>query len=83
MGEEATHNYRALVARANDLAPDRPDIAFSVKELAKRMSAPPEGDRARLKHLGRYLKGRPRTVQLFGWQGRQYKLSIYIDADCA
>ena len=32
--------YRALVARANYLAVDRGDIAFCVKELARRMSSP-------------------------------------------
>ena len=29
--DEEAINYRALVARCNYLAPDRPDIAFSVK----------------------------------------------------
>ena len=36
---EATR-YRALVARLNYLALDRPDIQFAVKDAAKRMSAP-------------------------------------------
>ena len=39
IGAEATL-YRAVAARLNYLAPDRPDIAFSVKEAARAMSAP-------------------------------------------
>ena len=37
MGSEATL-YRAVAARLNYLAPDRPDIAFSVKEAARARS---------------------------------------------
>ena len=37
--EEAS-TYMALVARCNYLAPDRPDIAYSVKELARQMATP-------------------------------------------
>ena len=32
--------YRSRVARANDLAVDRPDIVFASKELCRRMSKP-------------------------------------------
>ena len=48
LNEEMAHQYRATIARANYLAPDRSDIAFVVKELARRMSTPTEGDWARL-----------------------------------
>ena len=68
--KEATM-YRAIVARCNYLAPDRPDIAYSVKELARQMSSPRQGDMQRLKRLGRYLKGRPRLQQMYGWQKQQ------------
>ena len=36
--------YRALVARANYISPDRPDVSFAVKELAKSMAKPTRGD---------------------------------------
>ena len=32
--------YRAFVARANYLSPERPDIAYAVKKFAKAMSSP-------------------------------------------
>ena len=43
LGEEQTTKYRALVARCNYLNPDRPDIACSVKELARNKSTPRQG----------------------------------------
>ena len=71
------------MARANYLSPDRPDIAFVVKELARAMSSPTRGDWERLKRLARYLKGRPRVVKIFKWQRPSSTLSIYTDADWA
>ena len=48
---EATR-YRALVARLNYLALDRPDIQFGVKDAAKEMSAPSAPGWKLLKRLG-------------------------------
>ena len=58
-GAEAT-KYRAMVARMNYLSQDRTDIANTVKELSKDMSSPDTDSMARIKRLGRYLKGKPR-----------------------
>ena len=60
--------YRALVARCNYLSPDRSDIAYIVKELARHMSDPSKGNWQQLKRFGRYLKGKPRIQQTFKWQ---------------
>ena len=54
--------YLSLVARLNYLAPDRPDIAFSVKELARTRSKPTKGCMDKLKRLARYLIEQPRLV---------------------
>ena len=59
--------FRALAARANYLAQDRPDIQFSVKEIARRMARPTNGDWALLKRLARYLVGAPRAVAHYPW----------------
>ena len=48
---------------------DRPEIRFAVKELARRMAAPSQGDLRALKRLGRYLRGRPRLVLHYPLQG--------------
>ena len=63
LGPEEHRRFRSVVARANFLALDRPDIRFSVKELCRRMSGPRVCDWACLKRLCRYLKGKPRLVQ--------------------
>merc|ERR1739836_61195 len=81
LNDEKHSVYRAVVARANYLSPDRPDIGYSVKELASAMSSPCRGDWDRLKRLARYLKGRPGVVHKFAWQKPTPSLSIYSDVD--
>ena len=75
--------YRSMTARANYLAQDRPDVCFAVKELARHMSSPSQRDWERLKHLGRYLRGRPRLVQLFAWQRTAEIVTANADSDWA
>lgn len=74
LDENEATSYRAIVARCNYLAPDRPDIAFAVKELARQMPSPTQCDWTRLKRVGRYLQGEPRLQQHYHWQPRQRKL---------
>jgi hypothetical protein len=57
--------YRAVAARSNFLSMDGADIQFAAKEACRRMSAPKRSDWARLKHLARYLIGRPRVVHKY------------------
>ena len=54
--------FRALSARANYLALDRPDIAYSAKELCRAFANPTTRDVERLKRLVRYLVHSPRIV---------------------
>ena len=75
--------YRAVAARLNYLAPDRPDIAFSVKEAARAMSAPRQSHLLKIKKLGKYLKGRPRLVSLFKWQSLPEIVTTFTDSDWA
>ena len=75
--------YRALVARCDHLAPDTPDLAYAVNELAGSTPSPTRGDWTRLKRLGRYALERKRLKQWFPWQHSQYKLVTYSDADWA
>ena len=53
LGDKEASQYRAFVARSNYLSPDRPDIAYSVKEFARNMFSPSRGNWAQLKRLGR------------------------------
>ena len=74
--------FRALAARANYLAADRPDCQFSAKEVCRWMSAPTELSLAALRRLCRYLSGRRRLVYRFGWQ-KAVGLDCYSDTDWA
>jgi hypothetical protein len=76
--------FRSVVARANYLAQDRPDIRYTVKELCRRMSKPNRSDWMALKKLCRYLRGRPRLRQraVCGGGGPGV-LSVYVDSDWA
>ncbi len=79
---EAT-TFRALTARANYLAQDRPDAQYAVKEIARRMAAPRRGDWELLKRFGRYLRGAPRAVFHYYWQQPPTSLDAYVDSDWA
>ena len=56
LNDKDSTKYRAIVARCNNLSFDRPDIVYTVKELARHMADPNEGDWQKLKIFGRYLK---------------------------
>jgi hypothetical protein len=84
--EEATM-FRALSARANFLAQDRPDVNFSTKELCREFSAPNQKSFLRLKRLVRYLIGLPRLVYRYDFppKGQQPadSIDLYVDTDFA
>ena len=54
--------YRALAARCNDLSQDRPDLAFSSKELCREFSVTTMTSLKKLERLVRYLAGMPRLA---------------------
>ena len=57
--------YRGVEARFNYIAPDRPDIAYAVKESARGMSAPRASAMRTLRNIGKYLICSPRLVSKF------------------
>ena len=61
-GEDLTR-YRSVVATANFISQDRPDVRFAVKELCREMARPTCASWRKLKKLARYLRGQPRVVQ--------------------
>ncbi len=79
---EAT-KFRALTARANYLAQDRPEAQYAIKEVARRMATPRERDWNLLKRLGRYLIGAPRAVFHYYWQRLPTYLDAFVDSDWA
>ena len=65
LGALKTRQYRSVVMRATYLSQDRPDWSYSTEELERDMQKPTEQSMTNLKRVGRYLKKRPRLVQLF------------------
>ena len=80
--EEATQ-YRALTARLNYLAQDRPDLQFTAKAVSKYMSEPREHDWLAVKRVARYLVGSPRVTQNFKWQHAPATVVTYTNSDFA
>ena len=75
--------YRAVVARLNYMAADRPDLQFAVKEVARHMASPHTGHWHALKRIGQYLKGRPRLILRYYWQSKISTVATYTDSDWA
>ena len=75
--------YRAAAARFNCLSLDRMDLAYSSKELSRKMASPSEADEVRLKRAVRYVQGRPRATHLFKWQDHRDDLVCQVDSDWA
>ena len=80
--------FRALSARGNYLAADRPDVAFSAKELCREFSRPNQNSFHKLKRLARYLLSHKRLVYKYDWSDAQHSSSdgvfdIFVDTDFA
>jgi len=76
-------DYRRAAARINYMSLDRADLSFASKEASRGMARPTVGDVVRLKRILRYLKGRPRAVNVFRWQGPQNTILGLCDSDWA
>ena len=74
--------FRAVAARANYVAADRPDCQFAAKEICRWMSSPTQESLAALKRLGRFLVGMPRVVYTYKWQSASH-IDVYSDTDWA
>ena len=75
--------YRALSARCNYLAQDRPDISYSAKELCRDFAVPSTTSLKKLTHRVKYLAGCPRLVYKFPWQARPEISDTCVDTDFA
>jgi len=75
--------YRANAARLNYLSQDRIDLRHASKVIARGMAKPTEQDWARLKHVARYLMGRPRMKTVYGWGQADSTAKVFSDSDWA
>ena len=62
MDNQDARKYRALTARANYLAQDRPDVRFAVKDMCRWMARPRKKDWRKLVRLAKYLAAHPRLI---------------------
>ena len=81
-GSEAT-KFRGVVARWNYILPDRTDVQYAVKDVARCMAKRKRGNWNAVRRIARYLKGRPRMITHFKWQTAQHILVGYADSDWA
>ena len=72
--------YRALDAQISHLSQDRQDLKFASMQVCCAMARPTMRDIERVKRIGRYLVGKPRTRRWFRWQ-QSGDLKAYSDAD--
>ena len=75
--------FRALAARANYLALDRPDIQYATEEVCRGMAEPTKGHLKKLRRLARYLLTNPRTVMRYDWQLTEDIIQGFTDSDWA
>ena len=81
LNESEATMFRALAARANYLALDRPECAYATKELCRFLATPTHTGVQQLKRLVRYLAGAPRLVWKFDFQEDAGELVTYVDTD--
>ena len=83
LGKEEAKGYRRATARINYMALDRADLSFVAKDLSKSMAKPTIGDVVRLKRALRYIKGKPRAINVYMWQEKGHELVTMTDSDWA
>lgn len=65
------------------MALGRPDLSFTSRVAAGKMSNPLEGDDMLIKRAIRYLKGRPRVAILYQFQEAEPDVVVMTDSDWA
>ena len=72
MDDKEAHRFRALTARLNYFAGDRPDLLFASKSICKNMARPRSEDWLALKRVGRYLKRSDENGAAIPLDGRRH-----------
>jgi hypothetical protein len=75
--------YRAVTARLNYLAADRADLQYASKCHSTGMANPTVEDWNQIKKTARYLKYRPRAIQLFKFESDDSLIGGFADSDWA
>ena len=83
MDAASASTYRSIAARMNYLAMGRTDLQQACRCICAYMSRPLKKCCQLLKRMARYLKGRPRCVQLFPFEEMATGFRTYADSDWA
>ena len=84
LGPSDATTYRAISARSNYLAQDRPDGSYASKELCREFGQPNGQSLVKLKRLGRYYAGKPRLVFRYDFATEPAQhVEVYCDTDFA
>jgi hypothetical protein len=75
--------FRRAAARINYVALDRPDLSFSSRVVAGKVSNSLQGDDLFIKRVIRYLKGRPRVALQYRFQEPNPDIVVMTDSDWA
>ena len=76
--------YRAISARSNYLAQDRPDGSYASKELCREFGQPNGQSLVKLERLGRHYAGKPRLVFRLDFANEPAQhVEVYRDTDFA
>ena len=75
--------HRSIVARANHLEADRPDLMYASKECSRKMANPQKGDWEAIKRTGWYHLSRMRVVHMFRWQEQPDCITAFSDSNWA
>ena len=65
------------------MSPDRLDIQFAANECARNIATPREGHWTALTRIGRYLRGKPRMIMRYEYQGECATITTLTDSDWA
>ena len=65
--DQEKSKFRGVAARINNLAQDRADQQFAVKDLCRHMAPPEVHECGKAKRIARYMKGKPRAIQHFAF----------------
>ena len=82
LSEAGMMKYKYVVATANHVAQDRPDVRFAVKDLCLVVAKRTNGSWKKKKKLPMYLKGRARVVQKIklGGEGIANEVQVVVDS---
>ena len=82
MDEPSATAHRGLVALANYIAQDRPDVGFAALSLSTTMAKPKVGDQLGTKRLVRYFRKFPTCTLKYCWQEAPSYIDGCSDRDC-